>query len=520
MRLTLVSFATCVLFGFNSAPAQAQLRAEIVVSGLSELVAFVADPLAPDVFYAVQQGGLVRTVRNGTIRPAPFLDLQGVTSADGERGLLGMAFAPDVLSGRVFVNFTNRNGDTVVARFQRSAVDPLVADPSSRLDLRWPNGQRFISQPFSNHNGGNLAFGPDGYLYIGLGDGGSGNDPLNNSQSPNTLLGKMLRIDVNVPDSDTGGYRVPPDNPFLHGVPIAALGEIWAFGLRNPWRYSFDDPAFGGTGALFIGDVGQNAREEIDYAPAASGARNYGWRIREGSIATPGIGDTPAAFTPLTEPLLDYGRSSGTAVTGGYVYRGRALGANYFGRYFFADSGSGRLWSASWVPDAATGRATVTGVVDHSPEIGNLGAITSFGVDLSGELYLLVYGSATSGRVVKLVVDAPPAPPAPTDLTAQASGQDVTFRWTGVSGVTHYRLEIGSRTGASDLAVFDTSSAKTAFVAVGLGDGVYYVRVRGVNGKSAGDPSNEVVIAVGATPCADPPAALPGLTATQGRACQ
>jgi glucose/arabinose dehydrogenase len=515
MRLTLVSLAAAMVFGLIGTPAGAQLRTETVVSGLSELVAFVVDPLNPDVFYAVQQGGLIRTVRKGVILPAPFLDLRAVTAADGERGLLGMAFAPDRSSGRFFVNFTNANGDTVVARFQRSAEDPQVADPSSRLDFRWPNGQRFISQPFSNHNGGNLAFGADGYLYIGLGDGGSGNDPLNNAQSPTTLLGKMLRIDVNVPDSDTGGYRVPPDNPFLRGFPIAALGEIWAFGLRNPWRYSFDDPALGGTGALFIGDVGQNAREEIDYAPAGRGGLNYGWRIREGSIATPGVGDTPAAFTPLTEPLFDYGRSSGTAVTGGYVYRGRALGADYFGRYFFADSGSGRLWSASWVPDPATGRATLIGVVDHSPEIGSLGSITSFGVDLSGELYLLIYGSAASGRVVKLVPETPPGLPAPANLTAQTSGHDITFRWTAVKGATQYRLEAGSRPGAADLAVFDTGSMMTTFVAVEVGDGVYYVRVRAVDGSGPGEPSNEVVIKMPADrgfidPAGDQSAVPPG----------
>src|SRR6185503_1303338 len=173
------------------------------------------------------QGGLIRTIQNGIVLPAPFLDVRAVIAAGGERGLLGMAFSPNLSSGRVFVNFTNTSGDTVVARFRRSTANPLVADPASRFDLQWPGGARFISQPFANHNGGHLAFGPDGYLYIGLGDGGSGNDPSNNAQNPNSLLGKMLRIDVNVPDGDAAGYRVPPDNPFLDGVPIAALGEIW-----------------------------------------------------------------------------------------------------------------------------------------------------------------------------------------------------------------------------------------------------------------------------------------------------
>jgi glucose/arabinose dehydrogenase len=499
----------CLLLSITSVSAEAQLRTQTIVSGLAQLVAAVADPVQPGVLYAVQQGGTVQTIQGSTILPAPFLDVRAAIIAGGERGLLGMAFAPDTSSGRVFVNFTNTNGDTVVARFRRSAANPLVVDPASRFDLRWPGGSRFISQPFANHKGGHLAFGPDGYLYIGLGDGGSGNDPTGNAQNPNTLLGKMLRIDVNVPDSDAAGYRVPPDNPFLGGVPIAALGEIWAFGLRNPWRYSFDDPVLGGTGALFIGDVGQNAREEIDYAPASSGGRNYGWRIREGSIPTPGVGATTPAFTPLAEPMLDYGRSYGTAVTGGYVYRGRALGTDYFGRYFFADSGSGHLWSVAWQADPAAARASVTSIVDHTSEIGALGSIVSFAEDPSGELYLIIYG----GRIVKLVVDRP-STAAPTNLAAQTSGRTVTLEWTGASGATQYRIEVGSRAGSSDLAAVDTGSTQTSFTASGVGDGVYYVRVRALNGATASDLSNEVVIAIGVARCTSPPPAPLGLSST------
>src|SRR5262245_34218612 len=335
-----LSLSMAIVLTIDRAAADAQLRAQTVAANLPQLVAAVADRLQPGVLYAVLQSGVIHTVQGSTVLPAPFLDLRPLTAADGERELVGTAFAPVAASGRFFVNITNANGDTVVARFRRSSSNPLVADPSSRFDLRWPNGSRVISQPFANHNGGNLVFGPDGYLYIGLGDGGSGNDPNNNAQNPQSLLGKMLRIDVNVPDGDAAGYRVPPDNPFVRGVPIAALGEIWAFGLRNPWRYSFDNPALGGTGALFIGDVGQNNREEIDVAPAGRGGQNYGWRIREGTIATPGAPPTTPAFTPLTEPLGDYGRSTGTTVIGGYVYRGRALGGDFFGRYFFA---GGRL---------------------------------------------------------------------------------------------------------------------------------------------------------------------------------
>jgi hypothetical protein len=187
--------------------------------------------------------------------------------------------------------------------------------------------------------------------------------------------------------------------------------------------------------------------------------------------------------------MLDYGRSSGTAVTGGYVYRGRTLGTDYFGRYFFADSGSGHLWSVAWQPDPATGRATVTSVVDHTSEIGGLGSIVSFAEDPGGELYLIIY----DGRIVKLVVDRP-ATAAPTNLTAQTSGPTVTLAWTGAQGATQYRIEAGSRAGASDLAVIDTGSTQTSFTASGVGDGVYYVRVRALNGATASDVSNEVVI--------------------------
>jgi glucose/arabinose dehydrogenase len=228
--------------------ASAQLSTRVYASGFTSPVAFVQDPLSANVQYVVEQGGRIRVVRDGSVLPTDFLNLSAAVLSGGERGLLGMAFAPADAS-RFFVNFTNLQGHTVVARFRRSN-DPLVADPASRFDLRWngAGGAAIIEQPFSNHNGGHLAFGPDGYLYIGLGDGGSANDPGHRAQTPGTLLGKMLRVDVNVSDAHPIGYVVPADNPFLDGVPVAARGEIWSFGLRNPWRYSFDDPARGGTG--------------------------------------------------------------------------------------------------------------------------------------------------------------------------------------------------------------------------------------------------------------------------------
>ena len=185
----------------------------------------------------------------------------------------------------------------------------------------------------------------------------------------------MLRIDVGVPDSDSAGYRVPADNPFLDRQPISALGEIWDFGLRNPWRYSFDDLGPGATGALIIADVGQAAREEINYEPRGAGGRNYGWRIREGRIATPNVPATTPAFGPLTDPIFDYGRDDGRAITGGYVYRGQALGASYRGRYFFADSETARVWSLGLSVNPTSGEATVVNVIEHTAELGgSLGA--------------------------------------------------------------------------------------------------------------------------------------------------
>ena len=223
--------------------AQAPLRLRPYASGFTNPLAFVQDPANRAVQFVVEQGGRIRVVRDGVVSDTDFLDLRGAVVAGGEQGLLGLAFSPDASSPRFFVNFTDRSGNTVVARFRRSANNPLVADPASRFDLRWSTGLAFIRQPFANHNGGHLAFGPDGFLYIGLGDGGSGDDPDHRAQNPAELLGKMLRIDVSVADSHPTGYDVPSDNPFVNTP--GTQREIWDFGLRNPWRYTFDDPSRG-----------------------------------------------------------------------------------------------------------------------------------------------------------------------------------------------------------------------------------------------------------------------------------
>ena len=390
-------------------PAYAQLQGQVYASGFQSPVAFVQDPTDRSIQFVVQQTGRIRVVRNGTVLGTDFLNLTQAIECCGERGLLGLAFAPDYASsGRFFVNFTNTDGDTVVARFNRSS-NPLIAESSSRFDLQLEGTRRVITQPFSNHNGGHLAFGPDGYLYIGLGDGGSGSDPEHRAQNPAELLGKMLRIDINVADSDPFGYRVPSDNPFVGAD--NTRDEIWAFGLRNPWRYSFDEVTRGGTGALIIADVGQNRFEEINYEPRGAGRRNYGWRNREGMHDH--VTSRPLAYEPATDPIFEYGRSDGVSVTGGFVYRGTRLGPTYRGRYFFADY-SGRIWSLALTIDTA-GEATASDRREHTAELGGtsvLGTISSFGVDADGELYIVGH---TNGRIVRLTAPLT-APPVPSGL--------------------------------------------------------------------------------------------------------
>ena len=256
-------------------PAAAQMRTTAYASGFSTPIAFVQDPSDPTVQFVVEQGGLIRVIRNGTVQATPFLNISDRIVSGGERGLLGLAFPSDyATSRRFYVNFTRApDGHTVVARYLRSSSNPLVADLASEFRLVWsadPNAlpdeddvvpRPYIAQPFANHNGGCLRFGPDGFLYVSLGDGGSGNDPLHQAQDTTELLGKILRINVDVSLGHSSGFDVPPGNA---GLPRP---EIWSLGLRNPWQFSFDDPSKGGTGAMVIGDVGQGALEEIDYEP-------------------------------------------------------------------------------------------------------------------------------------------------------------------------------------------------------------------------------------------------------------
>src|SRR5947208_549334 len=256
--------------------------------------------------FFVQQNGVVRIFRNGAVNAQAFLDISGKTHADGERGLLGLAFPPGFAQKQRFcVDYTDLNGDTIIAQYRVSS-NPDVADAASETVLLK------IAQPFANHNGGQVRFGPDGYLYIAMGDGGSGGDPLGNGQSRQALLGKLLRIDV---ESDPGHVRIPADNPLVNTN--GARAEIWDWGLRNPWRFSFDSA----TGDLWIADVGQDTYEEIDHERARRGGRNYGWNHLEGSHPYQGV--TPSGAVP---PVIEYShRDGGCTVIGGFVYHGRAI---------------------------------------------------------------------------------------------------------------------------------------------------------------------------------------------------
>ncbi len=379
----------------------ARLAFVVHASGFSQPVAFAQDPSDLTVQYVVEQAGTIRVIKNRVVQGTPFLDLRASVVAGGEQGLLGIAFPPDYEStGRFYVNFTRAgDGYTVVARFKRSA-NPLVADPASRFDLVWSTGNSFIFQPFANHNGGCLSFGPDGYLYIGTGDGGSANDPDHRAQNTSELLGKILRVDVGVPDTHPQGFVIPAGNPAF------PRPEIWSLGLRNPWKFSFDGPARGGTGAMIIGDVGQGSWEEVDYTPAGAAGRNYGWRNREG--AHNNVTSLPPGTLPLIDPIFEYDHATGHSISGGYLYRGATM-PTMRGRYFFADYVDRRVWSIRIVVDPGTGEATAADLLEHTAELGGQGAlgnISGFGLDSAGELYIISYSAGAILRVVQV----PPAP--------------------------------------------------------------------------------------------------------------
>ncbi len=348
-----------------SPPVSPQIALVLRFSGLSLPLGVAHAGDGSGRLYIVEQGGRIRLVDNGTLLAAPFLDISTRVIAGGEQGLLGLAFPPGfAASGRFYVNYTRiQDGATVIARFLRTA-NPNVADNTSEVIVLT------IPQPFANHNGGQLALGPDGFLYIGMGDGGSGNDPFNNAQNPVSLLGKMLRIDVESAPDPGLPYAIPPNNPFVGNA--AFRGEIWALGLRNPWRFSFDRL----TGDLYIADVGQSAFEEVDFQPVMSpGGENYGWRIMEGAHCNANI-DPACSSAGLVLPVAEYGHGPECSITGGFVYRGQAF-PRIQGIYIYADLCSGKFWGLQ--RNGSVWQNTLLLVEPHT--------ISTFGEDEAGNLY-------------------------------------------------------------------------------------------------------------------------------------
>jgi len=404
-RLRVVIVTVALILAASLAPRHALAEPTLV---LTPVATGLADPLGivnagdgSGRLFFVLQGGQIRVFDGQQVLPAPFLDISSLVSCCGEQGLLGLAFHPQYLgNGFFYVNYTDVAGDTVVARYTISS-DPNIANPNSAQILIT------IDQPFANHNGGQLQFGPDGFLYIGMGDGGSGGDPGDRGQNLGELLGKVLRIDVNGPLP----YSIPASNPFVQTP--GARGEIWAYGLRNPWRFSFDRL----TGDLFVADVGETQWEEVNHQPASSpGGENYGWRLMEGKHCF----NPPSNCNDgsLTLPILEYSHAVGCAIIGGYRYRGDRF-AGIRGLYFFGDFCSGQVSGAT-----DTSGAWRSGVLAQTGQF-----INSFGEDESGELYL-----ATSAGVIHQITQqglglAPPAP----GLAGTANTFDVTGATPGAS---------------------------------------------------------------------------------------
>lgn len=386
--------------------AQVPVNLELVsvASGFDNPVAIAN--AGDDRLFVVEKDGQIRILQpDGSIETVSFLNMQSLTATGGtnsEQGLLGLAFHPAYSeNGYLFVNYTMPNGDTRIARFTVSA-NPNLVNPASWMEIIT------IDQPYGNHNGGCLKFGPDGYLYIGMGDGGSGGDPEGHAQNVNSLLGKMLRLDV-----DNGlPYSIPDDNPF---VGLNPLNEIWAIGLRNPWRFSFDSQ----TGDLWIGDVGQSSWEEIDYQPASSvGGENYGWRCSEGLHPFNTMNCSSQASYDL--PIAEFSHSDGhCSLTGGEVYRG-AANLDMQGKYFCVDYCSGQFWSVE--PDDANGW-----VVDEVTGNEGLGW-SAFGADSSGELYV---ANQSQGIIYQLVDEDCVGfePTVSVDGTTLSASVGVSYQW-------------------------------------------------------------------------------------------
>jgi glucose/arabinose dehydrogenase len=395
--------------------AQGPSAAEVPTLALGTTISGFTSPLGivnagdgSNRLFVVEQGGTIHIIKGGVRLTTPFLDISTRISSGGERGLLGLAFPPDYTSkGYFYVNYTNPAGNTVIARYQQSASNADIADASSEQIIIT------IAQPFANHNGGQLNFSPrDGQLYVGMGDGGSGGDPDNRAQNPAELLGKILRLDVESGRPYT--YTVAASNPFVNRTGFRP--EIWALGVRNPWRFSFDRL----TNDLFIADVGQGSFEEIDFQPAQSaGGENYGWRIMEGLHC---FNPNPCTQTGLTLPVLEYDHSAGNcSVTGGYIYRGQTF-PRMGGLYVYGDFCSGRIWGLRFENNAWTNNL----LLDTAFQI------SAFGEDEASNLYVAGYNT---GQVIQLVDNGPTATPTPTPQPAHVFFSSPVFNTTEQSGI-------------------------------------------------------------------------------------
>jgi glucose/arabinose dehydrogenase len=393
-----------------------------LVSGLSSPVEIVTAYDDPGRLYVAEQGGVVRVIRNGVLLSTPFLDISAKVKSGGEQGLLGIAFHP-LIRTDMFVYYTRplagdpAGNEIVIERYRRSLADQTVADPNSAFTLLT------IPHPgFGNHNGGKIAFGPDRFLYIGVGDGGGGGDPFATGQSLAQLRGKILRIGV---DHCCGGaYAIPPDNPFV-GV-VGARAEIWSYGWRNPWRFSFDRA----SGNMLVGDVGQGAWEEIDFELRGAGGGNYGWNVLEGTHCfSPSTGcDTSGKVMPIIEYPHD--SSGGVSVTGGYVYRGTTA-PSLQGYYVYGDYGSGRIWAASAI---AAGLWT-------TQQIGTLPNLSTFGEDDSGELYAANHQNGTIYRLTPAAETLPRMVNVSTRARA-STGNDVVIGGFVIGGAASKRVAV------------------------------------------------------------------------------
>jgi glucose/arabinose dehydrogenase len=374
------------------------ITTERIASGLNNPLYVTSPPGDTSRLFIVEQHtGRIKILNlaDMTINPAPFLDIDGLAGGN-EQGLLGLAFDRDYFeNGLFYVNLTISNGTTEIRRYQVSADNPDIADPASESMVIT------YTQPFSNHNGGWIGFGPDGYFYLCTGDGGGGNDPGNRAQDiTGQRLGKILRIDVHgddFPADPLRNYAIPPTNPF---VGITGDDEIWAYGLRNPWRASFDHL----TGDLYLADVGQNQREEINFQPAGSaGGENYGWRIMEGFRCNISNDSLPCNDPSFVPPIHEYSHSGapdgGSSITGGYVYRGPVTELQ--GIYFFADYVSNQIWSFRY--DGVTKTEFTNRTAELTPDVGSINSISSFGEDAIGNLYIVDLG----GEIFKITCDSP-----------------------------------------------------------------------------------------------------------------